>query len=235
MRIAIPILLSTTALIGAAGDGSAHAQTPAVPAIEGPLTAVAYVEIKAASAAAGRAALKQYRDALGKAPSSARVELFEQSGRPGHFAIVETWRDQAAFDARDSTARSRLTDALAPIRVSGYDERTYKNLATATATATAASSRGTVYVITHVDVVPNPQTADMLKQLAEASRKDDGNLRFDVVQFSVRPNHFTVVEQWRDQKALDAHAAAAHTRQYRDDLQPLTGSPLDERVYTAVE
>lgn len=233
MRIAIPILLSTTALIGVAGDGSAHAQAPAVPAVEGPLTAVAYVEVKAASAAAGRTALQRYRDALGKAPSSARVELFEQVARPGHFAIVETWRDQAAFDARDSAARSRLTDALAAIRVSGYDERTYKNLATAT--AAAAPGRGTLFVITHVDVVPNPQAPGILKRLADASRKDDGNLRFDVVQYSVRPNHFTVVEQWRDQRALDAHAAAAHTRQYRDDLQPLTGSPLDERVYTAVE
>jgi hypothetical protein len=34
---------------------------------------------------------------------------------------------------------------------------------------------------------------------------------------------------------LDAHAAAAHTRQYRDELQPMTGSPLDERVYKVVE
>jgi autoinducer 2-degrading protein len=90
-------------------------------------------------------------------------------------------------------------------------------------------------VITHVDVVPNPQAPEILKRLADASRKEDGNLRFDVVQYSVRPNHSTVVEQWRDQKALDAHAAAAHTRQYRDEIQPLTGSPLDERVFTAVD
>ncbi len=55
------------------------------------------------------------------------------------------------------------------------------------------------------------------------------------MQYSVRPNHSTVIEQWRDQKALDAHAAAAHTRQYRDEIQPLTGSPLDERVFTAVD
>ena len=233
MRIALPILLSTTTLIGAAGDGPAQAQTPAVAAVEGPLTAVAYVEVKAASAEAGRSALRQYRDALGKAPSSARVELFEQSARPGHFVIVETWRDQAAFDARDSNARGRLTDALAPIRVSGYDERTYKNLTTAP--AAAAPSRGTLYVITHVDVVPNPQAPEILKRLADASRKEDGNLRFDVVQFTVRPNHSTVIEQWRDQKALDAHAAAAHTRQYRDEIQPLTGSPLDERVFAAVD
>jgi quinol monooxygenase YgiN len=232
MRIAIPILLSTTTLIGIAGDGSVHAQAPASAPVEGPLTAVAYVEVKAASAAAGRTALQQYRDALGKPPSSARVELFEQAGRPGHFAIVETWRDQGAFEKRDSAARRRLNDALAAIRVSGYDERTYKTLATAPA---GAQSRGTLYVITHVDVVPSPQAPDILKRLADASRKDGGNLRFDVVQYTVRPNHFTVIEQWRDQQSLDAHVAAAHTLQYRDELQPLTGSPLDERIYNSVD
>jgi quinol monooxygenase YgiN len=232
MRIAIPILLSTTTFIGLAGDGSAHAQTPAVAPVEGPLTAVAYVEVKAASVAAGRSALQQYRDAIGKAPISARVEIFEQVGRPGHFAIVETWHDQAAFDKRDQSTRGRLNDALAAIRASGYDERYYKTLTTAPA---AAPSRGTVYVISHVDVVPNPEAPDILKRLADASRKDGGNLRFDVVQYTLRPNHFTVIEQWRDQQALDAHAAAAHTLKYRDEIQPLTGSPLDERVFTALE
>lgn len=232
MRIALPLLLSTTTLVGVAGDGAAQAQAPTAAAVEGALTAVAYVEVRAASAAAGRTALQRYREAIGKGSSSARVEVFEQVGRPGHFAIVETWRDQAAFDNRDSAARRRLNDALAPIRVSGYDERTYKTLTTAT--AASAPGRGTLYVITHVDVVPNPQAPDILKRLADASRKDAGNLRFDVVQYTVRPNHFTVIEQWRDQAALDAHAAGAHTLQYRDEVQPLTGSPLDERIYTAV-
>jgi quinol monooxygenase YgiN len=232
MRIVIPILLSTTTLIGAGADGAAHAQAPASADGELWLTAVAYVEVRAASAAAGRSALQQYRDAIGKSPNSASVEIFEQLARPGHFAIVETWRDQTAFDKRDSGLRGRLNDALATIRVSGYDERTYKTLTTAPA---PAPNRGTVYVITHVDVVPSPQAPDILKRLADASRKDGGNQRFDVVQYTVRPNHFTVIEQWRDQAALDAHVAAAHTLQYRDDLQPLTGSPLDERIYTAVD
>jgi quinol monooxygenase YgiN len=222
----------TATLIGVAGDGSARAQTPGA-TVEGPLAAVAYVEVKPASAATARAALQQYRDALAKAPSAARVELFEQVGRAGHFAIVETWHDQSAFDARDAAVRNRLTDALAAIRVSGYDERLYKTLTTAP--AAAAANRGTLYVITHVDVVPNPQAPELLKRLADASRNDDGNLRFDVLQYAVRANHFTVIEHWRDQKALDAHVAATHTRQYRDELQPLTGSPLDERMYSAIE
>jgi len=193
--------------------------------------AVAYVEARASAAAGARTALKAYRDALEK-QGSARVEIFEQVGRPGHFAIFERWSDQAALDARDAAARKRLLDALEPIRVSGYDERLYKTLSIAS--QAAASERGTVYVITHVDVIPNPQAAGMLQRLAEASRKEPGNLRFDVVQHTMRANHFTVIERWRDQAALDAHVSAAHARQYRDELQPLAGSPLDERVYVSI-
>jgi quinol monooxygenase YgiN len=51
----------------------------------------------------------------------------------------------------------------------------------------------------------------------------------------MRANHFTVIETWQNQKALDAHIAAVHTKQYRDELAPMTGSPLDERVFKAVE
>jgi quinol monooxygenase YgiN len=202
--------------------------TPADPAA----FAVAYVEARAAAAGSARAALKEYRDALQK-QGSARIEIFEQAGRPGHFAIVEKWRDSSALDARDGAARKRLLDALEPIRVSGYDERPYKTLSTAP--EVTAPERRTVYVVTHVDVVPNPQTAGLLARLADASRKEPGNLRFDVVQHTMRANHFTVIEHWRDQSALDSHVSAAHTRQYRDELQPLTGSPLDERVYVSID
>jgi quinol monooxygenase YgiN len=58
---------------------------------------------------------------------------------------------------------------------------------------------------------------------------------FDVVQHTMRANHFTVIEIWENQRARDAHAAAVHTRQYRDVLQPMSGSPLDERLFKAVE
>jgi quinol monooxygenase YgiN len=73
-----------------------------------------------------------------------------------------------------------------------------------------------------------------LKRLADDSRKDDGNLRFDVLQ-SDRKNHFTVVEAWRNQRALDAHTAAMHTKQYRETTPAPGGSPLDERVFTVLK
>lgn len=193
--------------------------------------AVSYVETLAASRPAAVAALGAYRAASQKVDGCVRVELFEQIGRPGHFAIVETWRDQKTFDARDAALQRVLRDALQPIRVSDYDQRPYKTLSVGRA---AAETPQAVVVIAHVDVSPSPAVAPMLVRIAEASRLEKGNLRFDVTQHTMRGNHFTVVEVWQNQAALDAHVAAAHTRAYRDELQPLTGSPLDERVFTRV-
>jgi quinol monooxygenase YgiN len=207
---------------------SADSQRPAPPAPEPGFFAVAYVEVAPSFRKEALAAFKECRDASRMQEGSVRFDLFEQIGRPGHFAVVEAWRDQSVFDTSRSSVGRRLLDRLHPVRVSGFDQRPYKPI---TVGSGSAAVKGAVSVVTHVDVSPDPRVADMLKRLAESSRHDAGNVRFDVLQHAVRGNHFTVVETWRNQKALDDHAAAAHTKRYRDDLQPLTGSPLDERVY----
>jgi len=195
--------------------------------------AVSYVEVIPASRKAALAAFKESVVVSRKQDGHVSFELFEQVGRPAHFAVVETWRDQKAFDAGRSAVQQRLLDVLQPIRVSGFDQRPYKTLIVDL--ARAARLGGAVSVISHVDVSPDPRVAVLLQRLAEASRLDHGNVRFDVFQHTMRGNHFTIVETWRNQKSLDDHAAAPHTRQYRDELQPFTGSPLDERVYKQLE
>ena len=191
--------------------------------------AVAYLETAASSARAASAAVRAYHDATAKQDGCAAVDAFEQIGRPGHWVIVETWRDQKAFDARDPAVQQRLLEAIKDVRVSGFDQRPYKTVAVAAPRGGASASA--VSVISHVDVAPNPAVAPMLARLATDSRQEPGNLRFDVLQHTMRGNHFTVIETWRDQAALDAHVAAPHTKKYRDDVLPLTGSPLDERVF----
>jgi quinol monooxygenase YgiN len=94
-----------------------------------------------------------------------------------------------------------------------------------------------VYVVTHVDVPP-PRKDDcvaLLRTLAAASRKETGNLRYDVVQQSNRPNHFTVIEVWRSRKDFDQHAAAAPARAFRDQLTPMSGALYDERLYRGID
>ena len=189
-----------------------HAQAPAETAVY----AVAYVEVMPSTRAPMAAALKQYRDTSRKEDGYVRFELLEQVGRSGHVAVVEVWKDQKAFD---------------------YDQRPYKSLTVAP--ARPAGNGQAVQVVAHVDIGGGAQAqADalgLLRQLADASRKEQGGVRFDVLQHAMRANHFTVVETWQSLEALHAHRSALHTRQYRDAVQPMTGSPLDERVYTAVE
>jgi quinol monooxygenase YgiN len=223
------LLLITTTLVPSLFVG----QTPVPAPVDSVFYTVSYVETRADTIKAARAAFDGYRAASRKDDGLVREEFFEQTGRPGHFAVVETWRDQKAFETRSAGAQKQLVDALQAIRVSDYDQRPYKTLTTASSATSA--DRQTVYVVSHVDVTPSPLVPPLLRRLAEASRQEPGNLRFDVLQHTMRANHFTVIEAWRNLRALEAHVAAAHTRQYRDELQPMTGSPLDERVYAAVE
>jgi quinol monooxygenase YgiN len=197
--------------------------------------AVAYVDVVPSAKAMAVAAFKQYRDASRKDEGYGRFELFEQVGRPGHLSIIEAFANQKAFETHQAATQTKeWRSKLDPIRLSDYDQRPYKTLLVGSAPG-AASDRYT-YVITHVDIGgQGTNAADLLRRLAEASRKEEGNLRFDILQHAMRANHFTVIETWQSQKAQDAHAAAAHTRQYRDGLGPIAGSPLDERLYEAVE
>ena len=52
-----------------------------------------------------------------------------------------------------------------------------------------------------------------------------------MVQQTNRPNHFTVIEAWKDRKAYDASRSADAQRQFRDKLGPMLGALYDERLY----
>jgi quinol monooxygenase YgiN len=198
--------------------------------------AVTYVEVASSSASRAVDAFRRYRDASAKESGFVAAQLLEQSGRPGRFVILETWKDQLSFDGHQgSGATTQFRSALDPIRISTYDQRPYKTL---TAGASPAGmSRDAVVVVAHVDIGGGTSldVPAAFRRFAEATRKERGSLRFDVLQHAVRANHFTVVEVWDGPRALDAHAAAAHTKQFREEVQPATGSPLDERLYRSIE
>jgi autoinducer 2-degrading protein len=196
---------------------------------------VAYVDIAPASRTAAITAIKQYRDASRKDEGFQRIELFEQAGRPAHFIIIETWANSKDLDAHAASANVKdFRTRIDSMRLSDYDQRPYKTLSLGAA-HNDGSARST-FVITHVDIGgQGANAADLLRKLAEASRKEEGNLRFDVLQHAMRANHFTVIEEWRTAKDVEKHASAAHTKEYRNSLAPIAGGPLDERLYKAVE
>jgi quinol monooxygenase YgiN len=197
---------------------------------------VSYLEVMPPSTREAAALLRQYREASRKDEGHVRLEVLQQSGRPDHFAIVEMWQDQKALEAHGQAAHTRQwREQLQPLCVSPHDERPHQGLAIGATLAVGAVEAA--YVLTHVDAIPpaKDEAMALLKGLAEASRHDDGSVRFEVLQQSSRQNHFTIVEIWQDQQAVEAHVMAAHTRQFRDRFQPLTGSLYDERLYKALD
>jgi quinol monooxygenase YgiN len=192
---------------------------------------VSYIDVNPISRSMALTSLRRYRDVSHKHADHIRTEIFEQADRPGRFVLVETWKTTAAFDA-NSDVRKELTDAIQPVRLSDWDVRPYKTLIVPPTAAEADDDD--IIVITHVDVSPDPKVAPLLVTLAEASRREEGNLRFDVLLHTMRANHFEIIESWKNRKALDAHSAAVHTKKYRDDLQQFLGSPLDERLFRSI-
>jgi quinol monooxygenase YgiN len=98
----------------------------------------------------------------------------------------------------------------------------------ATAQAPAA---GTAYMVTYIEVAPSAQadTADLLRTIAAASRKEAGNERYDILQRVDRENQFAILEAWTDLKAAEAHVGGAALKQFKDKLKPLQISFYDER------
>jgi quinol monooxygenase YgiN len=92
------------------------------------------------------------------------------------------------------------------------------------------------YIVTYIEVDPSStaEAKELISKHSAASRKDAGNLRYEVLQRIGRKNHFIILEAWSDQDARDAHAKAAHTLAFRKALQPLLYSPFDERAHVGL-
>jgi quinol monooxygenase YgiN len=74
-----------------------HAEDP-------PVYIVTYFEVAPPAAAETAALARQYADASRKEAGNAGFAMFAEIGRPNRFAILEAWRDKAAYEAHGATA-----------------------------------------------------------------------------------------------------------------------------------
>ena len=100
-----------------------------------------------------------------------------------------------------------------------------------------AGNHDRIYVVTHVDFAPPNSAAGtkLVQQYLADSRKDKGLVRIEAGAQVSRLNHISIVEVWQNQKAFDEHVAAAHTKEFRRQIDPMLGSPYDERLHTSLE
>jgi quinol monooxygenase YgiN len=220
---------------GAAAQTSENVPQPERHAQGSVIYAITYVEVMSNAIAPGVSLLEAYRDASRKEDGCLHFSVLQEIGRPNRFAILEAWRNPAALDARAKAASTlQFRDKLKAIETAPYDERV--NNALVAEKGKKAAGPGMIYVVTHVDVVPAGKDNCMaaLKVTAIESADDLGNISYDAFQQANRRNHFTVIEAWVNKVAFDAHAAAAHTRAFREEIAPFIGAPYDDRLYQAL-
>jgi len=206
--------------------------------------AVTYIDISGDWVLQGSGLLKQYRDQSRKEAGNTEFLVLQETERPNRFAIIEGWKDEAAFNAHAKGANaSQFNFSLEGIRNAPPDRHMVHDFATAPARSAAAN--GAVYMVEHVDFLGGDPAVGLaaqplMKAMAAASQKEPGALRYDVLQQPApRINHYQVVAAWTDMKAFEAHETAAHTRQFRAGTtmpaSPGRANLTDQRLYKAIE
>ncbi len=92
-----------------------------------------------------------------------------------------------------------------------------------------------LYVLAHVDVTEDhtQQAIAAIRSYVEAARREPGAMRLEAMQ-ETRPNHFDIIEVWRDDAAYQAHETSQTTISFHDAIAPWRGSPFEERLGSAM-
>jgi quinol monooxygenase YgiN len=236
MRRLILLLLASVAYIGTMSL-PANSQSPPTPSVpEGPRYIVTYLEVSPTATADGTKAVRQFRDAVRAEPGNLRAEALQRLGQPYQLVLLEAWQDQTAADTHaQASSTLKFHEQIRAIQNAPADVRVHFPLSVGP--LDAVHSGAAVAIVTHVDVIP-PQRENgtaIVKQLAEDSRRDGGNLRSEAVTQVSRQNHFTLIEVWRDRQSAEAHSMAVHTRTFREKLAPASGALYDERLYSVLD
>ena len=75
-----------------------------------------------------------------------------------------------------------------------------------------------------VTFIAKPDGIEKMKELlcamVKPSQVADGCLFYEIFQYVNKPEKFTAVESWRDEKALDGHKNSAHYAVYKSSYEP---------------
>lgn len=94
-------------------------------------------------------------------------------------------------------------------------------------------------LIVHVHVRVKPQFIEAFQGAsvanAQASRKEPGIARFDVLQQSEDPARFVLVEAYRTAEAPAAHKETSHYRIWRDTVAEMMAEPRQSVKFANID
>ena len=169
-----------------------------------------YLEVRSTAAREGITLATGYVIATRAEAGNVRADAF-QDHRSNRFVVIQAWKDQASWAARQGRpayrripgqAEGHLSQPLRSAHPSWVRRRRH-----------ARVRRRDPRVRAHPRRCPGPRREEaeaLLKQLQQQILQDTGHVRYDVYQQADRTNHFTVFAAWTSRAAFDAsrrHAA----------------------------
>ena len=89
--------------------------------------------------------------------------------------------------------------------------------------------------IVHVNIGVKPEYITKFKEAtlknAQASLKESGITRFDVLQETDHPNHFVLVEVYRTQEDTLRHKETDHYQRWKDAVEDMLPGPRTKNIY----
>lgn len=75
-----------------------------------------------------------------------------------------------------------------------------------------------------VTFIAKPDAIDKMKELLSAmvkpSKMEEGCIFYEIFWYVNKPEKFTAVETWRDEKALNGHKHSEHYKIYKSSYEP---------------
>ncbi|MCS3471464.1 quinol monooxygenase YgiN [Pseudomonas sp. JUb42] len=100
----------------------------------------------------------------------------------------------------------------------------------------SAPQAAAVHAVIHVDVAPSQVATALpiLQTFASSARQDPAVSSIEILQQTGAPNHFTVIEVIRSEAQYRQFVEQGYVITMRQRLQPLLGSPFDERLHSQI-
>ncbi|MHB1153248.1 MAG: putative quinol monooxygenase [Eubacteriales bacterium] len=93
--------------------------------------------------------------------------------------------------------------------------------------------------VTLVFVDVKPENIEDFKNITlyncEKSRKEEGNIRFDLLQSKDDPTKFTLYEHFRDKAAVDFHKTTEHYNKWAAAVESFMASPRKKSTNEPIE
>ena len=75
---------------------------------------------------------------------------------------------------------------------------------------------------------------ELLKELIECSRAEEGNIAYDYCQDVDHPEYYAMIEHWKDEEAVQKHMKSEHFTRIIPQLSEMAAEPGRMEVYRQV-